>query len=585
MAIKPNPTPSADPYTKASDGPYRTTGKKKDKDKKNKYKSNNGGGYTPPYSESPNKNSKPEQTTARPQQNAGTSGGASTAQKTQSGDRYSEDVPVPQTTPTYYRKPQDSNLYRQSNAKNEFSKTEKSGYYQQNQKVTSDLYVPKDRMQNGYGKTYSQPQNSIYSKTMEDRYYVPKSDTGYDYLDEMKKVLNSRKNAEKTDWAAPKTIKDGAVKIMYDRVEGDINSREVKENRNNQRENMVYKSTDNNTVSMKSGETRQLTDGNPISLFDFLDKLSGIGPNNEMAGEITQFNNAKAKVPDLVAKAQPKNNIENPVLNYDDMVRKPDAVYGINADEWIANAPENWENTYKDKWFYEVDNGRFYNKIIVPNIDGLKTAEKEILLEKPIKSILLYANSDKLSNSKNLATTLRDKLYIHNENEPDVIKPYTSEEANLDGSKPNAFLHTMWSAFLAYDFGEEFAKEITTAHEMLDEEQYADGRMYSQPEINGDKTNGVYSTDKAYPTLQQHMEMDLHNNALGIDIAKEIKQMTDAEVQEELEYYYQSGDDAEYFDKMYPEIKDNRKRLMFIVCLNAVQHGDAAIIWDKYGGE
>ena len=31
---------------------------------------------------------------AKPQQSLGTSGGASTAQKTQSGDRYSEDVPV-----------------------------------------------------------------------------------------------------------------------------------------------------------------------------------------------------------------------------------------------------------------------------------------------------------------------------------------------------------------------------------------------------------------------------------------------------------------------------------------------------------
>ena len=341
------------------------------------------------------------------------------------------------------------------------------------------------------------------------------------------------------------------------------------------------------TINIRDdGSTIHYDSDTAIDLFDFLDFLSGrYGPNNEMA-ESVKIAKEISEIPDLIAKAQPKNNLENPVLQYEDMIRKPDALYGINADEWIANAPENWEDTYKDKLLYKMFGEWGYNNIIATYIDGLKTAEKEILLENPVKSAYLFLNRDNLKGAKDMATALRDKVYVYNENELDAVKPYTVEEANIDGSIPNALLHTTWSAFLTYDFGEDFAREITTAHEMLDKEQYADDKIYSQPEIYADKANGVYSAEKAYPTLQQHMEMDLHNNALGISIAKEIKQMTDDEVREELEYYYyQSGDDEEYFDKMYPELKDDRKRLMFIVCLKAVQYGYAAIIWDKYGDQ
>ncbi|MBP1553072.1 MAG: hypothetical protein J6B21_02860, partial [Oscillospiraceae bacterium] len=158
------------------------------------------------------------------------------------------------------------------------------------------------------------------------------------------------------------------------------------------------------TINIRDdGSTIHYDSDTSIDLFDFLDFLNGrYGPNNEMA-ESMKIAKEISEIPDLIAKAQPKNNLENPVLQYEDMIRKPDAIYGINADEWIANAPENWEDTYKDKWFYGLK-GKIYEDKIVSHIDGLKTAEKEILLDNPVKSAYLFFNRDNLTGAKNMAT-------------------------------------------------------------------------------------------------------------------------------------------------------------------------------------
>ena len=165
------------------------------------------------------------------------------------------------------------------------------------------------------------------------------------------------------------------------------------------------------------------------------------------------------------------------------MISQPGYAHRINADEWISVTPENWQEHYEDNGIHKLLGSKIFRKYVVPNIDGLKTAEKEMLLDNIFTTGYMAIRKNDLSESKNLATALRDKVYVYNDKEPTVSKAYSEKDANLDGSKPNALLHTMWSALLTYEFDDNFAKKITTAHEMLDKEQYANNKIYSQPEI------------------------------------------------------------------------------------------------------
>lgn len=98
-----------------------------------------------------------------------------------------DSVPVPQTTPTYYRKPKDNtDTYGRTSTKTVTAQTAQNNTLQRNQRVTSDPYVTKDRVTDYGIKTIPLQKNTL-------------SDPLYN------------KNADQEHWNTPKTIRDGAT--------------------------------------------------------------------------------------------------------------------------------------------------------------------------------------------------------------------------------------------------------------------------------------------------------------------------------------------------------------------------------------
>ena len=87
-----------------------------------------------------------------------------------------------------------------------------------------------------------------------------------------------------------------------------------------------------------------------------------------------------------------------------------------------------------------------------------------------------------------------------NENQS-VTDKYVSKyfEEHVDGNSANAFRHAMFAALNSIMLGTETASDFVNAHE----------------NIEGNDSNSVREDGKKY---SEHMEMDLHNNAVGLAI-------------------------------------------------------------------
>lgn len=76
-----------------------------------------------------------------------------------------------------------------------------------------------------------------------------------------------------------------------------------------------------------------------------------------------------------------------------------------------------------------------------------------------------------------------------------------------DGTRGNAFRHAYWTALMTVGIGPDMAETYGTAHEY-----YAPGTDMNEP-IRDPRHNEEY-------TLQQHVDMDLYNNAVGITVGQ-----------------------------------------------------------------
>lgn len=80
-----------------------------------------------------------------------------------------------------------------------------------------------------------------------------------------------------------------------------------------------------------------------------------------------------------------------------------------------------------------------------------------------------------------------------------------AEDLNVDGARPNAFLHAYWNALMAYYMGASNAEEFATAHETYTKEQYNDEKILETIADN-------------FPIGEQ-AAMDMHNNEVGRALA------------------------------------------------------------------
>ena len=309
------------------------------------------------------------------------------------------------------------------------------------------------------------------------------------------------------------------------------------------------------TINIRDdGSTIPYDSDTAIDLFDFLDFLSGrYGPNNEMAESVKI---AKPTEPDLVAGAAQYPSVQGkPVMKYENMVNPPSAEYQKKAAELYEEASNNRD---------------FY----------LKAKEVDVMNKTPEE---YYLRLPKLWNIKNKAEDVKMKIYSYNENETDENnnnKQYVMNEANIDGTKPNAFQHMFWSAFLAEEIGTKNAYDITTAHEIYTEKQYLIGALYNQDDI-GRVSWKENNYNIAYPLRKHHAAIDLHNNNnLGIIIEKETP-VSIPEITSELVKMLGQGETISELKRYYPELT-LRQILIMKKIISSIENGNAAIIWDKY---
>ncbi len=312
------------------------------------------------------------------------------------------------------------------------------------------------------------------------------------------------------------------------------------------------------TINIRGdGSTIHYNSDTAIDLFDFLDFLSGrYGPSNEMAESVKI---AKPTEPDLVASAAPYPSVQGkPVMKYENMVNPPSAEYQKKAAE-----------LYK-----EASNDKFIKNMLY--IAGIKTKELDTFMnnvEGYLPNILDVAATKYswVPSDEILVSAGDTKMMVYGSG-------YDEYGLNIDGGKPNSFQHIYWVACLTDVLGEEEARNFSRAHETYTVSEYADGAMYSQDDIDTDMQYGKITYNKAYPTRQQHAAMDLQNNEIGIQIA--LNTPTDPiEIEKELISMLGQGETLESLREQFPNHTD--RQILFIKkAIQAVENGEAAIIWD-----
>lgn len=136
-------------------------------------------------------------------------------------------------------------------------------------------------------------------------------------------------------------------------------------------------------------------------------------------------------------------------------------------------------------------------KLLVPVLSKkIKTVELDLTMHNPEEGIKAYTSSNKAQLGKRV-------LF---EGDPNL---------DVDGAKPNAFLHAFWNAQMAYRIGPEMAETFATAHEAYLDYQYKSGVLN-----NSDPATGL--------TTAENIVMDMHNNSVGRSLAAKMPDTPEA---------------------------------------------------------
>lgn len=150
----------------------------------------------------------------------------------------------------------------------------------------------------------------------------------------------------------------------------------------------------------------------------------------------------------------------------------------------------------------------------------------------PYQSVLSWMQGDKAKDGKTVKNVLLDIAGHHPIAGNSALR--ASDKAALgkvvlfpndpnldvDGAKPNAFLHAFWNAQMAYRIGPELAETFATAYEAYRDEEYEAGILN-----NIDPATGL--------TIAQNTVMDMHNNSVGRSLAAKMPD-TPEEIHDEL---------------------------------------------------
>ncbi|MBP1570386.1 MAG: hypothetical protein J6C76_00630 [Oscillospiraceae bacterium] len=295
-----------------------------------------------------------------------------------------------------------------------------------------------------------------------------------------------------------------------------------------------------------------------MTIFEYIDWINGIGPSKETGRSAN-----RQKSVDLTAEAQEKSFYKNPVLQQTDMINPPDEEY-MQSDVY-------WKN--KGVKINAINSLLQYNPL-------LKLAEIDKILNTPASYFPHISGMLKIRNSEKSAANTRNKVFT------EYVGGYDGYGLNIDGGLPNAFLHIYLAAKTTDELGEKAAREFLTAHETFTDKQYEDGFLYKQDDISFDLEGEYqkyekYAHDKKYPLVKHHVEMDLHNNDIGIQIALSTPENPD-EITEQLKNMLWEHETLESLRAMFDGYSD-REILFIKKALDAVYSGEAAVIWDFPG--
>lgn len=157
---------------------------------------------------------------------------------------------------------------------------------------------------------------------------------------------------------------------------------------------------------------------------------------------------------------------------------------------------------HKSWQFVDSNPSYWLFKFLVPALSqNVKTVELDLTMHNPEEGIKAYTSSNKAQLGKRV-------LF---EGDPNL---------DVDGAKPNAFLHAFWNAQMAYRIGPEMAETFATAHEAYLDYQYKSGVLN-----NSDPATGL--------TTAENIVMDMHNNSVGRSLAAKMPDTPEA-IHEEL---------------------------------------------------
>lgn len=249
-------------------------------------------------------------------------------------------------------------------------------------------------------------------------------------------------------------------------------------------------------------------------------------------------------------------------------------------DEWAQYGMEQeyWENEAKvqdEKWNEKTNIIANICKLYLAGIPRfvvpqLKNAANSILntKTKPAERNVAFKYPMEVTNYifrglDNLANRAKNKIYG------------TLEQnlLNYDGALPNAFLHTYWNALMSHYGGDEAAKAFATAHEVQTQKSINEGWLDKNPNQNIDSKKIPKGIIDNF-TGEQQLWMDMHNNELGREIAKKIKNKNIHE--ELLKYYDGSEEKLKNIRKEYKYFSETDILLLHLSA-EAVQDGNA--VW------
>ena len=145
-------------------------------------------------------------------------------------------------------------------------------------------------------------------------------------------------------------------------------------------------------------------------------------------------------------------------------------------------------------------------KVGMQAVLGVKGSEADLIVRHPLAAL-------QINEAKDRAATGKGNLF------PDA------PDKEIDGAKANAFLHAYWNAAAAYRIGADLTEQFTTAHETYSFWRYLKYK---------DKPGILNEVDEATGlTIGQNVEMDMHNNAVGREIAGRIP-TSEEEIHQEL---------------------------------------------------